>query len=144
LFGGATSGKVYRIPTTAQYTDDGFAYTSSAATGLTDFSSGQKYSGFPMRKRIKRADVLFTQSSQTGILNVGLLKSDDGGLTTTTILSGPLWGSGIWGSFVWGSTNPAWIDQTAVFFGIQFSDSANTLAWEVKQAVLEVEQEADR
>jgi hypothetical protein len=144
LFGGSTSGKVYRIPSTAQYTDDGFAYTSSATTGLTDFSSGQKYSGFPMRKRIKRADVLFTQSSQTGILNVGLLKSDDGGLTTTTILSGPLWGSGIWGSFVWGSTNPAWIDQTAVFFGLQFSDSANTLAWEVKQAVLEVEQEADR
>jgi hypothetical protein len=143
LFGGSTSGKVYRIPTTAQYTDDGFAYTSSATTGLADFSGAQKYQGFPMRKRLKRVDVLPTPGTVLGSVGVALVKSDDG-FTQTTLPVGAVFGTAVFGSSTFAGANPGWFDQTAVYFGLQFTDSGNTLAWELKQSVLDVEPEGDR
>jgi hypothetical protein len=143
LFGGATSGKVYRLPSTPQYTDDGFAYTSSATTGLADFSGAQKYQGFPNRKRLRRIDVLPTAGTVLGSVGVALVKSDDG-FTQTTLPVGAVFGTAVFGSSTFAGANPGWFDQTAVFFGLQFTDSGNTLAWELKQSVLDVESEGDR
>jgi len=126
IVGGVTSGKVYRLPTTPQYTDDGNAYRSYVQTGLSDLGAP-----WPIRKQVNRVHILFVPQT-AGTLQVSLIKSEDG--ATQIIVAGQAPEQ----NFVPLSVG-AWFGQTATHFGFQIDDALGTNYWEAKSAMLEVE-----
>ena len=127
---GATSGKIYRLPTTPQYTDDGNAYDSWVQTGLTDFGNP-----WPVRKMVNRVHILFIPQS-AGAINVFLSKSDDG---ETQALIGP----NAEQNFTPLSVG-AWFQATGVHLGVKIDDASGVNYWEAKSCLFEVEPGGER
>jgi len=127
LFGGATSGKVYRQPPVAQYTDDGVGYLSSAQTGFLDPSKELD------EMRCVSADVVFKPGAAT--VNISLVTSPDGDTLNTF---GPQAISLAAGA----RKKTAYFDRTDIFFALKLDDASGTVGWEARSAQLEFAEEA--
>ncbi len=149
MWAGATSGRVYNQPTTAVYTDDLSPYQSSVQTGLSDLSTRGQYAGYPVRKMIRKWDVLASPQPGTSLAIYAVTSTD--GATMTSTPKGAIAGQAIAGQAVVGggslidlgaATPQAWevpVNLTDVYHGITVDDQFATALWEVRSIVAEVE-----